>query len=553
MTESCSEGILGNWAPPECPFKISYSQRTLDDIRLAVMDAFFSLPRGGAEIGGVLLGKRDGQDVTILDHLPLDCEHAFGPSFSLSPRDLAHFSALIEESRKNVPGLQPIGWYHSHTRSEIFLSDADLDVHKRYFPHPWQVALVMKPHTFQPMRAGFFFRELNGSYHIEASYLEFILDPLPMRATPGGTATRPAEAGEIRIDSASTGQVGVPGPTAGDPAPNGKSGAAPPLDWPTPAPAQPAAAAGAAPPKEPSEEAVPMGRPDPVLVADTPPGTSDELPFHYMELQPARRWRLTGMIGLTAVLAVGIFGFATKSVWLPRVWSGSAAGGAQSKNVTSLGLELKDEGGELRIVWDRKNPALASATRGTLEISGGGGFPSATRLDASQLATGSFTYKRETERVDVSLSVDGAGGELGRESASFLGKLPDNGTSPATSDTGVTTERDALAVEVERLKRDLKAEVAKNQQLLRSMDVRGGAEAEAERLRDQLNAEMLRNKELEKASKPKDDQLAKLRSDLAIQLAHNKVLGESLDAANAQLKLQQKKRLSNQAADTAKQ
>ena len=36
-----------------------------------------------------------------------------------------------------------MGWYHSHTRSEIFLSDADLEIHNRYFPEPWQVALVL--------------------------------------------------------------------------------------------------------------------------------------------------------------------------------------------------------------------------------------------------------------------------------------------------------------------------------------------------------------------------------------------------------------------------
>ena len=35
---------------------MEYPARVLDDIRLAVVDAFFSLPRGGAEIGGILLG-----------------------------------------------------------------------------------------------------------------------------------------------------------------------------------------------------------------------------------------------------------------------------------------------------------------------------------------------------------------------------------------------------------------------------------------------------------------------------------------------------------------
>ena len=57
MTET-----MAAWSAPECPFKIEYTPHVLEDIRLAVMDAFFSLPRGGAEIGGILLRPQDGRD-----------------------------------------------------------------------------------------------------------------------------------------------------------------------------------------------------------------------------------------------------------------------------------------------------------------------------------------------------------------------------------------------------------------------------------------------------------------------------------------------------------
>ena len=81
MTETAT------WSTPECPFVIEYTPRALDEIRLAVSDAFFSVPRGGAEIGGVLLGSwKDGR-LTISGYAALDCEHAFGPSFKLSERD----------------------------------------------------------------------------------------------------------------------------------------------------------------------------------------------------------------------------------------------------------------------------------------------------------------------------------------------------------------------------------------------------------------------------------------------------------------------------------
>src|SRR4051812_5631521 len=113
-----SDNTVAKWTAPECPFSIEYSTRVLDDIRLAVTDAFFSLPRGGAEIGGILLGRQQKGRIIITDSMPLNCEHAFGPSFVLSPNDHAKFAELVASAQKNPTG-KPVGWWHSHTRSEI--------------------------------------------------------------------------------------------------------------------------------------------------------------------------------------------------------------------------------------------------------------------------------------------------------------------------------------------------------------------------------------------------------------------------------------------------
>src|SRR5436309_2649013 len=121
MLESDTEQALATWAVEQCSFTIEYSPRLLDDIRLAVVDAFFSLPRGGAEIGGILLGRHTSRRVTITDYVPLDCEHASGPSFVLSPNDHAKLADMMAAARGNPGGTQPVGWYHSHTRSEIHL------------------------------------------------------------------------------------------------------------------------------------------------------------------------------------------------------------------------------------------------------------------------------------------------------------------------------------------------------------------------------------------------------------------------------------------------
>ena len=154
----------------------------------------FSGPRAAAHITG---------------YAPLDCEHAFGPSFTLSDRDQERLADLLKSA---VPaGLRAAGWYHSHTRSEISFSGPDREIHQRFFPEPWQVALVLRPHTFQPTRAGFFFREPDGSIQGEASCAEFALEPLPPRPVEVEPEPPPEVGQVIRLPSPPEPQTEPPG------------------------------------------------------------------------------------------------------------------------------------------------------------------------------------------------------------------------------------------------------------------------------------------------------------------------------------------------------
>jgi proteasome lid subunit RPN8/RPN11 len=171
------------------PQNIECAPAVLKEIRVAAMDAFFSVPHGGAEIGGVLYGMRRGGRACILACRPLDCEHALGPTFTLSENDHQRLRALLGQCPE---GLEPLGWYHSHTRSELILSERDIEIHDRYFLEPWQVALVVRPHAMKPMRAAFFFREADGSIHAESSHSEFLLQPAAAPAAPLATERPPA-------------------------------------------------------------------------------------------------------------------------------------------------------------------------------------------------------------------------------------------------------------------------------------------------------------------------------------------------------------------------
>jgi proteasome lid subunit RPN8/RPN11 len=433
-----TDDVPVQWKAQLCPFSIEYLPKVLDDIRLAVVDAFFSLPRGGAEIGGVLLGSRERGRVVITDFAPLACEHAFGPSFTLSKSDLARLEVMLGSGSKNSAST-PVGWYHSHTRSEIFLTEADLEIHKRFFPEPWHVALVLKPHTFQPTRAGFFFREKDGSIQATGSYQEFVLHPLPMRPAPAAAAAAPAEpAKPFTIPEGPVVEIRQ-------------------------------AAAQVVPEPEPEREPEPA--PILVQVPALEPPPSEE---------PKRR-RFWGPIGFLAValgagMALGVY--QSRDRWLPQ-GAGSPPAAAPQASVT---LTTLDHDGQLQISWDGNAPEILHSSGGALTIVDGG-EPRTIALDPAHLQTGSFTYARQGEKVDLTLVINQSNGRKLVQAATYLGKAPQR-RAAAPESPGAQKERDALAAENKRLK----AEVSRQEERVRRLekaleDVRIARQRELQRKR----------------------------------------------------------------------
>src|SRR3954453_1437098 len=109
---------------PSGPVSLRYAAGVLDQIRREIFDKFLSIPRGGLEIGGVLFGTIAGSEIRILAYRPLAIEYRNGPSFVLSDTDEISLTQLLEASRSepDLEGLEPVGWYHSHTRSDLSFS-----------------------------------------------------------------------------------------------------------------------------------------------------------------------------------------------------------------------------------------------------------------------------------------------------------------------------------------------------------------------------------------------------------------------------------------------
>lgn len=375
------------------------------------MEAFFSLPHGGAEIGGILFGTRSGGGVRILAFRPFPCEHAFGPSFTLSENDEANLLKLLDSGCADLrkQGLEPVGWFHTHTRSEIFLSDQDVEVYNRYFPDAMQVALVVRPHIMKPTRAGFFFREADGSIHGESSYREFQLEPAAASAPGDGTA-----------------------PTAA------------PVPEPAPAPA-PAAAPG-----ERRQEAAPA----PERSLPEPP-----IPAFLTAAAPERSWQWLWWVSL--IVALGAAAFAFRYAWMPVL---------THEPVLSASLMAFDLDGQLQIHWDRATEPVRSATAGILEITDGVN-KTVVALDPRRLQGGTFSYARRTGRVDVRLALDREDGKKFEEFTSFLGQAPGPAHSSAPPAPDASTRlRKELRDQAERTRqleqaiRDMQSQIQKEQE-----------------------------------------------------------------------------------------
>lgn len=306
MTRAHAAGETGVWSVDGRSFSVEYPLPVLNEIRAAAVAGFCRFPRGGIEVGGILFGSHDGDAVRILESRPVEIEYALGPSFVLSERDHARFAEALAAGAVET-GLEPVGWYHSHTRSEVSLSPQDIEIHDRYFGKAWQVALVLRPEPFGTARAAFFVREAGGYLAAESRAGEFAIPVVGPKVR-----ALPVTGQEQLVKAASA----------------------------------PAIAALAVDTPEPEEAEVlsPQARRAAAQAAGWPrarPG--------------AFRW-------IPAALALIALSLA---VWAGARWWWN------SSQPEPLALRVLDAGGQLQISWDRDARPVRRAQSGTLEIQDG--------------------------------------------------------------------------------------------------------------------------------------------------------------------------------------
>jgi hypothetical protein len=350
------------WSAPGGAFSIQISFDVIDRMSADIMKAFWSLPKRGVEIGGILLGTvSEGESVAIEEYEPVGCEHRRGPSYVLSEPDRRKLEKALRKARG---GRQVIGFFRSHTRLGLYLDQDDMSVIESYFSNPNHVLLLVRPDASGAGTAGFFFWE-EGDIHRQSTYREFPFSTEKLREPAEAPAPVPAPVLVKRPCAAEA-------PTRETPAPE------------TPALKQPAPVAPPPEKPDPATSAAPVlvaGQAVPPANPSNPAGTEARETARRTE---PRQWHIPRLV-LAAAAAVAVFSAGVAEYHIVR--SSVAAAPARSAPL----LEVQQNGAYLMVNWDRDAPAVRDAARGVLSVTDGT-YRRDLALDKQQLRSGSLAY-----------------------------------------------------------------------------------------------------------------------------------------------------------------
>jgi hypothetical protein len=143
MIKSARERAEQIWKGADPTLDVRCGSQAASSIAAAAFENSRRLGRGGLEIGGVLLGRHGPGARFVTEWVPITCEHSRGPSFRLSERDEQVLTSTLTAAR--ATGVDVCGFFVSHSRSGLALSDADISLFERFFPDPGQFVLLLKP------------------------------------------------------------------------------------------------------------------------------------------------------------------------------------------------------------------------------------------------------------------------------------------------------------------------------------------------------------------------------------------------------------------------
>ena len=359
------------WAVAGKAVEVHLRLEVVDRLLSEVMRGFGAVPKRGAEIGGVLIGRVDhigkGGEQTIVkieDFEPVECGYRRGPSYLFDQEGRAAFEDAVRRWQPDsTRAVYAVGIFRSHTRDGMSLAEEDVALMDEFFPSPAHVALLIKPYGTKVSTAGFFFRE-NGRFQ-DAAPLEF---PFRRRELTGEEAPPPRSMIERR-------------PRVREPREVGRTAAVPRPEMEE----EFAAREYAEPPGAGPAYAV-------TLPSKSRLRSAMWIPLSFVFL----------LFGVALGLMIGLARAPGKSD--PGQFSlGLSVAKAEDSSVTDGGVP-KEAGFNLSVKWDGQAAAVRAAQRGVLEIQDGK-YGKSVDLDAPQLRDGGIIYRNSSPTVLFRLTV----------------------------------------------------------------------------------------------------------------------------------------------------
>jgi proteasome lid subunit RPN8/RPN11 len=415
---------FGRWTNADGSAPVEYSAGVMEDVRAYVADGFRRVAHGGVEVGGVLFGTRAERGIRILAMRPVACSYTRGPVFILTPTDQVALrrTVALPASDPALTGMTALGWFLSHTRSGLALSDDDRDIFETYFPRVWQVTLMLRPGRKNAARGVFFVRGADGSIAAGPQpEFEVEANPDAASAPQPAVASLAAAASPVRrpgneVSSTAAPQVRRLGAGTRTLAGDARSNALRRID--------------------PQSQAV---------VRFEPPRFLTEQP-----VPKSRNWRWFFVCALA--LACGALALRTYLV---------------SSNAPGLSLEMAERNGEMRIEWNRAAPAIRRARQGELHIADGAKTRT-VELGPGELSIGAFPFVRHAADVTAQLTVFDASGAATRAVARYIGQPVI--TPPSADLVAAREELERLRSENQRLNDQLKTERGRADELQGRLD-----------------------------------------------------------------------------------
>jgi len=343
------------WESANRSASVELSRELIQTLRGEVYRGVQALPRRGAEVGGLLLGRFSNSNkisVRVESIDPVSCEHRFGPSFILSDTDRTGLEQMLAAYGAHEE-VAVVGYYRSCTGRDIELDEADEELARMYFNDPRQIFLLIKPLSLRECVAAYFYKQ-DGRFLTEGQPpLSLNAEYTSMPPPPEEPVVQPS----VTILPAETRHV------------------------------------------EPPTVEPPIVTPDTVRQRRR---ARHEQVREEEEKQPSRLRRLL----LTLVAFAAMVGLAFFLGWLNP---------ARGPRFSNLGLNVHQSANGLEVVWDGTKAASQDARRGVLSITDGAS-ENAIELNRAALERGKFVYAPASNDVLVRLSIYGAAGPPAGES-----------------------------------------------------------------------------------------------------------------------------------------